>query len=207
MLDESELSNSLANKAPRYHKAMLISQGFNPETANLETFVEHCKRAETTDDIARAMFAASNEDSEPKKEKRTKSKDDRGKKLKKRSTKMYCSLHGENTSHTSRECNVLKSKGKEKPKCSKRDFKKKSREINLLEKKASQEKTKYLKYKSLNKSSSKKKTPVILEDSESDSSSSEEENSSDEEEFSTSLLEESLLESSRMTGIFFLEDA
>ena len=78
---------------------------------------------------------------------------------------MYCSLHGDNTSHTSRECNVLKSKGKEKPKFSKRDFKKKSREINLLEKKASQEKEKYLKYKSLNKASSKKKTPVILDDS------------------------------------------
>ena len=46
-------------------------------------------------------------------------------------------------------------------------------EINLLEKKASQEKAKYLNYKSLNNASSKKKTPVILEDSESDSSSSE----------------------------------
>ena len=29
-LDESELVDSLANKAPRSHKAMLISQGFNP---------------------------------------------------------------------------------------------------------------------------------------------------------------------------------
>ena len=52
MIDESELVNSLSNKAPRYHKAMLIAQGFNPETATLETFVEHCERAETTDDIA-----------------------------------------------------------------------------------------------------------------------------------------------------------
>ena len=95
---------------------------------------------------------------------------------------MYCSLHGDNTSHNSKDCNVLKSKGKEKPKLSKRDFKKKAREFNLIEKKASQEKAKYLKYKSLNKAFSKKKTPVILEDSESDSSSSEEENSSDEGE-------------------------
>ena len=148
---------------------MLISQGSNPETANLETFVEHCERAETNDDIAGAKFAASNEDSETRKRKRTKSKDDHGKRRKKRSTKMYWSLHGYNTSHTSRECSVLKSKGKEKPKFSTRDFKKKSREINLLEKKSSQEKEKYLKYKSLNKVSSKKKTPVILEDSESNS--------------------------------------
>ena len=100
MIDESELVNSLANKAPRTHKAMLISQGFNPETANLETFVEHCERAETTDDISGAKFAASDEDSKPRKKKRTKSKDDHGKKRKKRSTKIYFSLHGDNTSHT-----------------------------------------------------------------------------------------------------------
>ena len=87
---------------------------------------------------------------------------------------MYCSLHGDNTSHNSNDCNVPKSKGKAKPKFSNKDFKKKAREFNLLEKKASQEKAKYLKYKSLNKVSSKKKTPVILEDSESNSSSSEE---------------------------------
>ena len=54
---------------------------------------------------------------------------------------------------------------------------------SFLEKKASQQKANYLKYKSLNKASSNKKTPVILEDSESDySSSSEEENSSGEGE-------------------------
>ena len=107
MLDEYELVDSLSNKAPRTHKAMLISQGFNPETANIETFVEHCERAETTDDISGAKFAASDEDSEPRKKKRTKSKDDHGKKRKKRSTNMYCSLHGDNTSHNSQECNVL----------------------------------------------------------------------------------------------------
>ena len=86
MFDESELVDSLANKAPRTHKAMLISQGFNPETANLETFVEHCEPAETTDNIAGAKFAASDEDSEPRKKKRTKSKYDHGKKCKNRST-------------------------------------------------------------------------------------------------------------------------
>ena len=63
VLEESELVDFLANKAPKSHKAMLINQGFNPETSTLATFVEHCERAETTDDI-------------------------------KRSTKIYCSLHG-----------------------------------------------------------------------------------------------------------------
>ena len=69
MLDESELVDSLANKEPRTHKAMLIAQGFNTESADIETFVEHCKRAENTDDISGAKFAASDKDSEPKKKK------------------------------------------------------------------------------------------------------------------------------------------
>ena len=160
---------------------MLINQGFNPETSTLETFVEHCERAETTDDIARAKFAASDENSKPRRKKRTKTKIYRDKKRIKRLTKMYCSLHEENTSHNSKDCNTLKAKGKAKPKFSKKDSKKKAREFNIIKKKSSFEKEKYLKYKSLNKAS-KKKTPVILELSESDSSSSKEEDSSSKEE-------------------------
>ena len=44
-LDESELVDSLANKAPRSHKDLIISQGFNLDTGDLEIFVEHCKRS------------------------------------------------------------------------------------------------------------------------------------------------------------------
>ena len=107
--------------------------------------MKHYERAETTDDIVGAKFAASDEDSEPRKKKRVKSKDEHGKKLQKRSSNLYCSLHLGSTSQTSRECNVLKAKGKEKPKFSKKDFKKKSREVNLLEKQASHQRAKYLK--------------------------------------------------------------
>ena len=89
MLDESELVGSLANKAPRTHKAMLIAQGFNPESADLDTFVEHCERAETTDNIAGAKFAASDKDSDPRKKKRVNSKDEHGKKIQKRPSKLY----------------------------------------------------------------------------------------------------------------------
>ena len=52
-LDESELVDSLAKKATRSHKAVLISQGFNLEAGDLETFVKHCERVETTDKIVR----------------------------------------------------------------------------------------------------------------------------------------------------------
>ena len=68
-LDKSELVDSFANKAPRSHKAMLISQGFNIETGYLVTFVEHCKRAETTDNISVARSAASDENSNTKRKK------------------------------------------------------------------------------------------------------------------------------------------
>ena len=64
-------------------------------------------------------------------------------------------------------------KGREKPKFSKKDCKRKSRELNLLGKEASHQRAKYLNYKKLNKPFSKKNTHVILDDpSESDSSSS-----------------------------------
>ena len=124
VLKESELVDFLANKAPKSHKAMLINQGFNPETSSLATFVEHCERAETTDDIAGGKFMAYDEESEPGRKKRSKTKSHRGKKQLKGSTKMYCSLHGENTSHNYKDCNTLKSKGKGKPKFSKKNFKK-----------------------------------------------------------------------------------
>ena len=64
----------LANKAPRSHKAMLNSQGFNPETGYLATFVEHFERAETTDSISVAKFSASDEDSDTKRHKKRSNK-------------------------------------------------------------------------------------------------------------------------------------
>ena len=185
-LDESELVDSLANKSPRRHKAILVSQGFNPDTEDLQTIVEHCERAETTDNISGAKFAASDKDNDTNRKKKClkfKGQDKHGKKRQKKQSNLYCSLHGESTSHTTRECKVLKAKAKEKPKYSTKDYKRKSREVNLLEKEASHQRAKYLQYKKLNKAFSKNKTRVILEDSESDySSSSEEENSSDEGE-------------------------
>ena len=65
---------------------MLISQGFIPETGDIETFVEHCERAETTDNIAGARFAASDEDCDTKNKKnhlKFKGQDEHGKKRQK----------------------------------------------------------------------------------------------------------------------------
>ena len=67
MLDESELVDSLAINSPRNHKAVLIFQGFNPETANLETFMEHCERAETTNDTSSACCPRWRQETSPRK--------------------------------------------------------------------------------------------------------------------------------------------
>ena len=181
-LDKSELLDSLAKKPPRSHKAMLITQGFNPETGDLATFVEHCERSETTYNISGAKFDASDKESNTKRKKKLskfKERDENGKKHHKKQSSIYCSIHGENKSLTTRECRVLKSRTKDryKPNHSTQDYNRKSREVNLLEKEASHQRAKYLKYKKLNKAFAKKKNhkeeTVILDDTlDSNSSSS-----------------------------------
>ena len=114
-LDESEIVDLIANIAPRTHKAKRISQGFNPGTGYLATSVENCERAETTDNIAMAKFSASDKDIDTMKNKnrskKTKERKYRGKKRHKDSSRknssLYCSLHGENTYHTSSEWKLL----------------------------------------------------------------------------------------------------
>ena len=116
-LDESELVDSLANKAPRSHKAMLILKGFNPDTGDLSTFVEHCKWVKTTDNISVAKFSASGKDSDTerhKKRSKFKEREDNGKKWHKKNSSLYWYLHGENKSHISRECKVLKAMAEDK---------------------------------------------------------------------------------------------
>ena len=105
LLDKSELLDYLANKGPRSHKAVLISQGFNPEAGDLGTFVEHCEWSDTTDNITMAKVSASDEESDTKRQKKRskfKGREKNGKKRHKRNSSLYCSLHGENKSHTSR---------------------------------------------------------------------------------------------------------
>ena len=190
-LDESKLVDSLANKASRSHKVVIISQGFNPETVYLATFVENCKQAETTYSIAVARFFASDKNSNNernKKRSKFKEREEKDTKRRKKNSSFYCSLYGENKSHTSRDWKFLKVRSKDKynPKYGKKYYKKKFRELNLLERESAHQRAKYLKYKKLNKAFSKKKTPkedtVNLDDTSdsNSSSSSEADNSPDE---------------------------
>ena len=101
-LDKSEIVDSLANKAPRTHKSTMISQGFNPETGDLATFVEHCKRADTTEKFALYKFPESYLDSNiikakkrsRKSEEREDSSNKRHKDSSRKESSLYCSLHG-----------------------------------------------------------------------------------------------------------------
>ena len=107
-----------------------------------------------------AKFSASDEDSDTnkirKRLKNTKERDDNVKKLCKNST-LYCSIHGGNNSHTSRERKVHKARysDKDKSKYGKKDYKKKFKDHNLLQAQADQQKYRYEK---INKAFTKKKT-------------------------------------------------
>ena len=145
-LDESKIMDYLVKKEPRSHNAIMISQVFNPKTGDLATFVEHCELDETTDNIAMAKF--SDQDSDTMKNKRrskkTKEREDSGKKRCKNSS-LYCSLHGEKNSHTSRKCEVLKERPEEKDKSKygKNYYKKKCKELNILQAEPTHQKSKY----------------------------------------------------------------
>ena len=157
-VDEPKLVDSLANKAPRSNKGMLVLQGFNPETGDLATSVKHCERSDTSDTKRH------------KKRSKFKEREKNSKKHHKKISSLYCSLHGENKRHTSRECNVLKKRDKDKdsPKYGKNYYRRKFKELNVLEKEASHQRAKYLKYKNRNKDFAEKKTPkeenIIIDD-------------------------------------------
>ena len=140
---------------------MLISQGFNLETGDLATFVEHWKLAETTYNIYVAKCSASDKDSDTKRHKKRsnkfKEREDNGKKHCKKNSSLYCSLHDENKSHTYRECKVLKSKAKDKdnPKYGKKDHKNNFKEFTLLQAESAHQNSKC---ENINKAFTKKKT-------------------------------------------------
>ena len=64
-----------------------------------------------------AKFSASYEENGTKRHKNSskfKECEENSKKHRKRNSLLYCSLHGENKIHSSRECNVLKKRAKDK---------------------------------------------------------------------------------------------
>jgi hypothetical protein len=66
----------LSTKAPKEHKALMIKQGFNPETSTIKAFVETSERAETEDNVyqERKGFFNSNNNSSSEDERHRKKK-------------------------------------------------------------------------------------------------------------------------------------
>ena len=143
------------------HKELMTDQGFDPQTATTDQFVEICERAESkaalrTKNDRNPSDDDSSEDERPSK-----------KSNKKRTTESYkdkrashfCREHGPNTTHDSKDCKVLSGKKDWKKKDTfekseyKNKYKKKTRELNLLQKETRKEKAKWTRaYNKLNKS-------------------------------------------------------
>ena len=141
----------------------MTDHGFDPQTATTEEFVEICERAETKELLQQARTPKnkrfeSNDDSsddEPRKKKKS------SKKPKERAP-YFCSLHGPNTTHGTKDCKVLAAKKHEKPDWKKKDssepkykdyqskYKRKNKELHLLQMDTKKEKAKWEKaYKTL----------------------------------------------------------
>ena len=160
---DQDMMDILASNAPKKHKELMTDQGFDPQTATTDQFVEICERAESKAAL-RTKNDRNRSDDDSSEEERPSKKSN-----KKRTTESYkdkrashfCREHGPNTTHDSKDCKVLtgnKSKDwKKKDTFEKSEYKnkykKKTRELNLLQKETRKEKAKWTKaYNRLNKS-------------------------------------------------------
>ena len=185
-ISNNDLLDVLAAQAPKKHKEMLTDHGFDPTTETVDKFIELCERAEIKEEISsgassrhKTRFESDDSDDSTPAYKRNKS----SKKTYRTSrSPHYCKEHGPNNTHGTRECKTLLAKnGDKKPEWQKekrlyKDYKskytKKSKELNLLQLEAAQEKSKWTKmYKKLKKASN----PSANAEAKSDDDTSEDE--------------------------------
>ena len=50
-ITEREMIVTIASKAPKEHKKLLIQHGFNPENGSMEDLIDYCERAETNENV------------------------------------------------------------------------------------------------------------------------------------------------------------
>jgi hypothetical protein len=168
-LDMMEL---LASKAPKSHKELMTDHGFDPQTATTAEFVEICERAETKESLRskskqHARFESDDDSSHDERHKKKKAKERKSNTAR---TRFFCTRHGPNNTHDSKDCKVLIAEAKEnKPDWKKKNsdgvskykdyqskYKKKAKELNLLQLETKKEKAKWTKaYKRLKSTSPK----------------------------------------------------
>ena len=125
----------LASNAPKTHKELMTDQGFDPQTATTDQFVEICERAESKAALRTKNDRNRSDDDSSEAERPSK------KSNKKRTTVSYkdkrapyfCKEHGpKNTTHDSKDCKVLSGK---------KDWKKKDTFERLVQKQVQKENT------------------------------------------------------------------
>jgi len=162
-LEQKELLDILASKAPQPHKAIMIEHGFDPQTATIQEFVEISERAETKEALENKRKTKYYDDStsdESRDKKPSRSKKSRSKHETPRERKeFFCKQHGANSTHDSRDCKVLNNAGgrDERPnwkqpdrqkkdyKDHKAKYKNKIRDMNVMQREAKDEKEKWKK--------------------------------------------------------------
>jgi hypothetical protein len=160
-LSDYDLRDIMSHKAPSSHKRLMIEQGFNPETATTAELVEICERAETQDAIQKRSARKSHshdDDSSSEDERHHKKPYKKAKTTRPVRHEYYCTKHGPNSTHDTRECKVLRAERENKkenwkkrdtsePKYSdyRQKYKKKSAELHLLQMETRKAKAKYTK--------------------------------------------------------------
>jgi hypothetical protein len=101
---EPDFMDILVSRAPKSHREPMVDQGFNPQTATTEEFVEIYERAESKDTIRTKRYDSSSDDERPTRKtvKKHHTSDYKSKK-----SPHYCKEHGPNMTHDSSECKVL----------------------------------------------------------------------------------------------------
>ena len=165
-MTDTDLITSMAQMSDKPYKMTMIDSGFDPENATFQQLIDVCERTELKFEAANGKSTRFlDEDMEssdddivewkarsskfPKRNKNPTSE----KKVRKKS--FFCKIHGDNDSHPSSECKILLAKdGSGKPRGEKRaykdykkEYKQKSRDLNLLQKDLSNKRSLYAKQK------------------------------------------------------------
>ena len=157
-IPDSQMMDILAFNFPRSHRELMTDQDFDAQTATTDQFVEICECAKSEESIRSKprrhdQHDDSSEDESPIK-KSTKKHHSTDSFESKKWLPHFCKEHGPKTTHDSKNCKVIhgskKSNDWKKKETSdstdyKSKYKKKSRELNLLQLETKKEKAKWTK--------------------------------------------------------------
>jgi hypothetical protein len=158
---ETDMMDILASKAPKSHKELMTDHGFDPQTATKAEFVEICERAETKEALLDKRSAyhhcSENDDSSDDNRQAKKPKKKHKTSGSRQKAEFYCKEHGPNNTHDTEDCKVIKGRRENKSDWKKKDasegkyndykskYKKKHRELNLLQMETKKMKAKWTK--------------------------------------------------------------